>query len=253
MLSQIGSGVEWMVPQVFAAAVFTALGPVPVSPNTVVRKVDWDGPTVKVETNKGTLTGQAVIITVPTEIVADGTIAFSPALPAWKRTAYETLPMGVLDKIALQFDSAVFDGADGTTVYEQDGEDGLIWDHLVRPFCLDLSVTFLGGDYARDLAREGDAAAFDVALDSLVNVFGSGIRDHVVKGHFTKWDADPLARGAYAYAQPGHIRSRGMLARPVDERLFFAGEACHQQWATQATAAYLSGRNAARNAVEAIV
>lgn len=252
VIGQIGTGVEWMVPRGMAAGIFAAIGPVPVSLNTVVRKVDWGGPAVKVETDKGTLTGQAVIVTVPTEIIADGTIAFSPALPEWKRAACETLPMGVLDKVALQFDAPVFDGADGTTVYEQDGADGQIWDHLVRPFGLDLSVTFLGGDYARDLAREGDEAAFDVALESLVNIFGGGIRDHFVKGHFTKWDADPLARGAYAYAMPGHTRSRKLLAEPIDGRLFFAGEACNQDWATQATAAYLSGQNAGQYAAREI-
>jgi len=247
--SQIGTGVEWMVPQGMGAAIFKALGPVPVSLKTTVSKVDWGGKTIKVETSKGTLTCKAIVSTVPTEIIADGTIAFSPALPDWKTQACRDVPMGVLDKIALQFNKNVFDEAEGNTVYEQDGADGQIWDHLVRPFDLNLTVTFLGGDFSRDLTKQGDQAAFDVALDSLVNIFGSSVRGAFVKGHYTKWDADPFARGAYSYAKPGKHKSRKKVAAPVDDRLFFAGEACDQKWATQAAAAYLTGQRAAKSIV----
>ena len=73
-----------------------------------------------------------------------------------------------------------------------------------------------------------------------------------VKGHFTNWSADPFARGAYAYAEVGKNMLRKKIATPVDERLFFAGEACVPKWATQAPAAYLSGRSAAKKAGDAV-
>ena len=41
-----------------------------------------------------------------------------------------------------------------------------------------------------------------------------------------RWGADPFARGSYSYALPGKAGCRAILAEPVDERLFFAGEAC---------------------------
>jgi monoamine oxidase len=113
-------------------------------------------------------------------------------------------------------------------------------------------VTFIGGQFARDLTREGDEAAFDLALDSLTEVFGSDIRKTFVKGHFTKWDADPLARGAYSFVRPNHVRDRGLLATPVDHRLFFAGEACITRWATQAAAAYITGMDAGKAAAEEV-
>ena len=209
IFSQVGTGVEWMVPDGMAAAIFKALGPVPVQLSTTVKKIKWGDPEIAVETNQGTLRAKAVIITVPTEIIADGTIAFEPALPDWKLDAYRNVPMGVLDKITTQFSRNVFEDAELTTLYEQTGADGHVWDHLLRPFGHNLVVTFIGGQFARDLTREGDEAAFDLALDSLTEVFGSDIRKTFVKGHFTKWDADPLARGAYSFVRPNHVRDRG--------------------------------------------
>ena len=41
-----------------------------------------------------------------------------------------------------------------------------------------------------------------------------------------RWGADPFARGSYSYALPGMADCRAALAAPVDDRLFFAGEAC---------------------------
>lgn len=249
--TQIGTGVEWMVPQGMAAGIFKALGPVPVSLSTTVTKVNWGGKNVIVETNKGNLTAKAVIITVPTDIVADGTIAFEPALPKWKMAAFRDCPMGVLDKTTLQFTPAFnnfLEEANTTTAFIE--KNGVWWDHLLRPFELPLDVAFTGGQQSRDLAKQPDpqAAALDLALSTLVDAFGSDVKSMFVKGHFTNWSADPFARGAYAYAKVGKNRSRGKIAKPVDDRLFFAGEACVAKWATQATSAYLSGKSAAKKA-----
>jgi monoamine oxidase len=63
----------------------------------------------------------------------------------------------------------------------------------------------------------------------------------------TRWDADPWARGAYAYVPPGQAGARAALAEPLAEgRLVFAGEACHDGLAGTVGGAWLSGEAAAR-------
>ena len=253
---QYGTGVELMVPNGMAAAIFQALGPVPVQLNTLVTRIDWGGKEIIVETNQGNIRTKAVVVTVPTEIVADGTLAFTPNLPDWKMRAYQALPMGVLDKITLMFDerfNGLLDEANTTTSYIQN-EEGRWLDHLLRPFELPLDVCFIGGQFARDLAAEPDAdkIAFELALDSLAEAFGENVHDMFIKGHFTKWDADPLARGAYAAAKVGKARERAKARKPVDDRLFFAGEATISKWATQATAAYISGQEAGREVIDTL-
>ncbi len=63
----------------------------------------------------------------------------------------------------------------------------------------------------------------------------------------TDWGADPLHRGAYAYAGPGDADGRAALADAfVGERLLFAGEACRSDGlAGTVGGAFLSGRDAA--------
>lgn len=253
--SQIGTGEELMVPEGMGAGIFKALGPVPVSLNTIVKKIRWGGKNVVVETNTGDLTAKAVIITVPTNIIADGTIAFEPALPSWKMDAYRNCPMGVLDKITMQFNSSfndMLDEASTTTAYIE--YRGVWWDHLLRPFDLPLDIAFTGGQQSYDLAKESDpqAAAIDLAMGALVDAFGADVKPMFVKGHFTNWSADPFARGAYSYAKIGKNKSRKKIAKTVDDQLFFAGEACVPKWATQAAAAYISGKKAAKNAADEV-
>jgi monoamine oxidase len=40
------------------------------------------------------------------------------------------------------------------------------------------------------------------------------------------WQADPYARGAYSYVLAGGEAARTTLAMPLENTLFFAGEAC---------------------------
>jgi monoamine oxidase len=247
---QIGTDVEWLVPDGMAAGVLAALGPIPVELDTAATGIDWGGATVRVETARGVVACDAVVVTVPPSILADGAIGFAPALPDWKLTAAASLPMALLDKVGLQFTPGFADLLDGeslVTLLAQDGIDGEIWGHVVRPFGHDLDIGFVGGRFARELAAEPDRAriAVEMALDSLDAALGSSVRSLFIKGHYTDWAADPWARGSYAYAPPGASGQRSLLRAPIDGRLFFAGEATAEAWGTQAAGAYLTGRTAA--------
>ena len=61
------------------------------------------------------------------------------------------------------------------------------------------------------------------------------------------WQADPYALGAYSYVLAGGGRARRGLARPLDEALYFAGEACDVEGeAGTVGGALASGGRAAR-------
>ncbi|MEM6481112.1 MAG: FAD-dependent oxidoreductase, partial [Pseudomonadota bacterium] len=57
---------------------------------------------------------------------------------------------------------------------------------------------------------------------------------------------------SWACAKPGQAHQREALARPVDERLFFAGEATHIGGQGTCSGAFLSGQRAAAEIVETI-
>ncbi|MEM9838220.1 MAG: FAD-dependent oxidoreductase [Pseudomonadota bacterium] len=62
----------------------------------------------------------------------------------------------------------------------------------------------------------------------------------------TNWSRDPFAYGSYSYTAKGSsMRDRRRLAAPIDDTLFFAGEACHPKYNSTVHAAYESGIMAA--------
>jgi monoamine oxidase len=89
-------------------------------------------------------------------------------------------------------------------------------------------------------------AAF--AVEELVHMFGADVRRHVVKSTATAWTNDPYIGGGYSAARPGHAHRRADLAAPVDDRLFFAGEACSIDEFATCHGAYRTGIAAAEAA-----
>ncbi len=81
--------------------------------------------------------------------------------------------------------------------------------------------------------------------------FGSAFARRVKPLHLHRWGSDPFARGSYSYALPGKADSRAALAAPVDDRLFFAGEACSRDHYSTAHGAWLTGTAAADQAIAA--
>jgi monoamine oxidase len=69
----------------------------------------------------------------------------------------------------------------------------------------------------------------------------------------THWGQTPWALGAYSAALPGASKEHAAMAEPVDDRVFFAGEACGPaEFNGSLAAAYLSGLNASEAVVESL-
>jgi monoamine oxidase len=117
--------------------------------------------------------------------------------------------------------------------------------YQLRPLGRPAIYCFFGGRFAAAMEREGAAAMFAFAADELADILGSGIRNHISPLAATAWLHDPWSRGSYSYAMPGHSGDRATLAAPVDERLFFAGEATSPNFFSTAHGAYMTGVAAA--------
>jgi monoamine oxidase len=85
----------------------------------------------------------------------------------------------------------------------------------------------------------------DFAIGELAGLFGSDIRRQLRPLAASFWRRDEFARGSYSYALPGHADDRARLAAPVQDRLFFAGEACSPNFFSTAHGAYETGTAAA--------
>jgi monoamine oxidase len=204
---------------------------------------------VRIETPRGDLRAGMVIVTVPTGVLCGGGLRFRPALPD-KVEAAAVLPLGLADKLYLALDGA-----------EEFPKDSHLYGALdsvctgsyhVRPFGRPLIEVYFGGRFARELEAEGEAAFASYAIGQLALLLGEGIRKRLRPIAATAWARDPYARGSYSHAMPGHADARSVLAAPVDERLFFAGEACTAHDFSTAHGAYRSGVAAADAVIAAI-
>ncbi len=218
---------------------------VTVSLNTKVARIDWSGVGVSVETSRGTLRGRAVLCTVSTGILAAGEIEFVPALPDWKMEAVLGLPTGTENKICLHFDQDVF-GSDGRGFHNTWNDEGLAGGFEASVMGHNTAVAFVGGRFAIWLEKQGQQAGHDYAVDRVAEAFGNDIRKHVTRSIVTAWTTEPWTRGSYSCALPGQAYQREELARALDDRLFFAGEATTVNDAACCHGAYRSGIRAAQ-------
>jgi monoamine oxidase len=216
--------------------------------NTQVSLIDHSGPRVRIETSQGTLTAAKVIVTVPTNLIADLSIRFHPALPD-KVDAALGLPLGLADKVMLALeepDALPKDGnLRGATMRTAMGS------YHLRPFGQPCIEGYFGGSFAQDLEDAGEGALAAQSIDEIAGLLGNDYRRKLKPLAESRWSHDPFARGSYSHALPGHAGKRAVLAAPVDGRLFFAGEATSPNFFSTAHGARDSGERAAREVVAA--
>jgi len=196
----------------------------------------------------------AAIITVSTEVLRAGSIAFDPALPDTLTGALDDLTMGHAEKIALSFEGDPF-GLPQTSyvsIWDRSSADARsVWFELM-PFGRPLAIAHVGGTLARDLEAAGEDAMVDYAVEALRLAFGADIVSQVKQVATTNWSSDPHVRGAYSCARPGKAASRAALREPIAERIFMAGEATSERFYATCHGAYLSGIDAAHAAAELV-
>lgn len=247
-IASFGSGPDIPILNGYGNLVAQWAHDVDVSLNTRVDRIDWSGEGITVETSKGNLKARAVLSTVSNGILTAGDIRFTPDLPDWKTEAFMNLPIGTLNKTCVHFDKDVF-GPDGrgfhNTWNDSGDESGNGCGIEASVMGLNTAVTFLGGRQAIWLEKQGQQAGHDFAVDRIAEVFGNGIRKHVTRSIVTAWTTEPWTRGSYASSKPGQSHQRIELARPIDDRLFFAGEATIVGPQACGHGAFLSGIRAA--------
>jgi len=210
--------------------------------NCQVSLIDHSGKRLRIETSLGTLTADKAIITVPTDLIAQETIRFHPALPT-KIDAAAGLPLGLADKVMLALEEPNDLPKDGNlraaTMRTEMGT------YHLRPFGQPCIEGFFGGRFARELEDAGDGAIAAHGIDEIVSFLGNDYRRKLKPLKESRWAHDSFARGSYSHALPGHADKRVVLAAPVDGRLFFAGEATSPNFFSTAHGARDSGERAA--------
>ena len=246
---QLDAGEDFVIPSGYGHLLERHAGGLDIALSTPVTAIDSRGDSVRLATPAGEVSARTVIVTVPVGVLQTGAIRFSPGLPPAVTGALDGLGMGALTKVALKFDGTRFGQTPWTQFFDQGtptakGSPDDLVNFEFWPFDRNLVIAMFGGNYARDLAQVGEAAAVEAIMARLVAILGPDARKAFRGGRLAGWSADPFSRGGYSIAKPGHAAARAALEAPVHDRIWLAGEANAGVASMTAGGAAIAGRRA---------
>jgi monoamine oxidase len=218
-------------------------------------------PLVEVQTADGKkhrINTKCILNTIPPAVMnhkGDGAIDHD--MPDWKTKAWEALPSGMMNKIIFEMDDAYFKqrDIDINRHYEilKTGHGNLFC--LARPAGNPVFVAFVGGQQSIELEKGTADAAKQYALGFLKDVPElADMGEHIKNVKMTRWYQDPFSRGAYSAVKVGALDAREKAFEPVNDRVFFAGEACATGgWETQVYGAVETGKKAANMMIDKVL
>jgi monoamine oxidase len=205
----------------------------PVQLATPVTRIEWwSRSSVKVETAAGQFQARAAIVTVSTNVLAAGKINFQPDLPKRHIEAANRLELGSYDHVALELpENPLGVRADELVFEKSDSKQTAAI--LANVSGSTLCTIDVAGSFGRDLSAKGEAAMYEFAVSWLGELYGSDMKKIVRRRHATRWNHEPWALGAASAAVPGAQSARKVMMEPLNNRIFFAGEAAHEtMWGT---------------------
>ena len=227
----------------------------------VVNEVKWRRGHVDIAVTQNGVTANfsapRAIVTLPLGVLqlpssSPHAVRFEPALTQ-KRAAFEGLAVGPVVRIILRFRDAFWEQLDdcryrdGAFFHVPGQPFPTFWTAL--PVRAPILVAWAAGPNASRMSGLDHAEVLQRALQSLEALFGkrANVRDQLEGSHFQDWQADPFSCGAYSYVTAGGASARKILAKPLQDTLFFAGEAADTEGESGTVAGALeSGERAAR-------
>jgi monoamine oxidase len=226
---------------------------------TVVKQVRWKRGSVEIDVTRFdqsyTVKATTVIVTLPLGVLQGGTVGFEPALNEKKR-ALEGLVFGPVLKLSLRFRTAFWEELDdrryagASFFHSAETAFPTFWTAL--PLRAPLMTAWIAGPKAARLSTREMPHIVGQALESLSTVFGGRPQSklELEAAYLHNWQTDPFSLGAYSYIGVGGHDARRALAAPLEDTLFFAGEATEEDEAATVGGALQSGARVAKEIME---
>lgn len=220
--------------------------------NTPIQSVDWTKrDTILLKSEKQNYAARKVIFALPHGVLKHGDVQVYPPFPDAKQEAIEAIGVGNACKIILLFKRAFWPKNMGFLSTELDTQ--LWWPALAEHNDDDQSAlltTFIGGRTVRRFEQPKKRSQVrEMAADELRQMFPKGTVDEQILSESASsfWGSGRrFSRGAFSYLPAGcDPNAREKLREPIDDRIFFAGEA------TSTDGGVASVHGAARSGVRA--
>jgi monoamine oxidase len=212
---------------------------------TAVQSVKWQAGHVEVRTHNAqgaaTFSAPQLLVTLPLAVLQappgqSGSVQFHPQLPRDKMASLDKLEMGKVIRVVLRFRDRFWDrisaGKDLTLsgmgfLFSQEGNSFPSW-WTTMPRKLPIITGWAPFDFAESLSGESESFVAERALQTLSKVLSvdlHNLENELQTVYVHDWQSDPFSRGAYSYGKVGCDGAQQALAAPIENTLFFAGEA----------------------------
>ncbi len=234
--------------------------------STEVQAIEWGGEVVRIVARRASrtlaLSTQRAIVTLPVSILQlrptePGAVRFDPDLRD-KARALAGVVLGPVIKVVLQFRRPFWEElddrrlGDALFLHAADAPFPTLWTAL--PLRIPLLTAWTGGPGAERLSGAGRSQVIEHALASVQHILAVAegrMLEELSTAHVYDWRSDPFSRGAYCYLAVGGQEAPALLAKPLRDRLYFAGEGAASGQIGTVEAAVASGRDAARGIIRA--
>lgn len=212
-----------------------------------VREINYSRSDVSVVTLAGEYRADRVIVTVPLGVLKAGDLNMYPALSDKKAQAIERLGFGAVTKVAMKFPRAFWpDNVDFLGFAPPGGSKFAVTMNMSRFQSSPALLAYAAGHDARSLSASPTKAVVNDVMDALRAMFGSSVAEPEAVAIW-QWSSDPFAKGAYSFVTVGNSSGDyDVIAQPVENRVFFAGEATNRDFRATVHGALLSGRREAQ-------
>ncbi|WP_142527810.1 flavin monoamine oxidase family protein [Pedobacter westerhofensis] len=194
--------------------------------NAFVTGVGWGAGFVEV-LGQGEMRYRAekCILTVSAGVLQNGDIKFNPPIARYHEAATK-IGFGNVVKILLSFDQQLW--KDGVSFFLSDEEVPTWWPQPGNTAAV--LTGWAGGERALALTALSDEELVEKALKSLSAIFNLDlmlIRKNLNSSKIFNWSKQNTVRGAYSYATPQSHDALKVLTTPLQDTLYFAGEAIY--------------------------
>jgi len=212
--------------------------------NAHVRKITQNAKGVKVQLDKGMLSGKQVIVAIPPALTAR--IDYEPLLPALRDQLTQRAPMGSYAKVDAVYDHPFWreEGLTGQTV-SLNGPVRVTFDSTPDEGSPGVLLGFIGGTDARSWYGLSAEQRRQAVLDNLADYFGEKARNPLEYVE-NAWAEERFSRGdPVAGLGPGTLLDFGTALREPVGRIHWAGTETSDYWVGYMDGAVRSGERAA--------
>jgi monoamine oxidase len=213
--------------------------------DSAVREVRWARGAVEVLGDGWSARAPQALITLPLGVLHAGAVRFTPRLGK----DLGKLASGPVIRVAMGFAKPFWEETHPGVAFFHDPEAAFptFWTPL--PMRAPLLTAWAGGPKAARLTGLSEKDLLQTAVRCVQAILKTRQRPEAFLVH--DWQADPYARGGYSYLRVGGQGAREALAKPLEDTLFFAGEATAAEDAGTVGGALASGIRAAREILKA--